>query len=174
MLFIGRWCPLHSGHTWIIEQKRSEQDKPVLVLVRDTGFDEFSAEDRAELVKCISQCFQSYPEIMGIFRMVLLADDTRERLDNRELRFCLRFQKLKVLFEQWTLKRFAIPATFMYKLKTAIKTGFYGTLGSTFAVRATEILSQLIRSDTNLNTPHTGAPAHLRSPNFASFILEPN
>ena len=121
--------------------------------------------NRAELVKCISQCFQSYPEIMGIFRMVLLADDTRERLDNRELRFCLRFQKLKVLFEQWTLKRFAIPATFMYKLKTAIKTGFYGTLGSTFAVRATEILSQLIRSDTNITERSSVSVTPRRSSN---------
>lgn len=51
MTFIGRWCPLHIGHTWIVEQKIDEERKPVLILVRDTDFDEFSAEQRAELVR---------------------------------------------------------------------------------------------------------------------------
>lgn len=50
MVFIGRWCPLHTGHTWIIEKKLKEENKPVLILVRDTEFDEFSAWERADLV----------------------------------------------------------------------------------------------------------------------------
>jgi len=51
MMFIGRWCPLHAGHTWLIEEKMKQNpDTPILILVRDTEYDEFSAEDRAELV----------------------------------------------------------------------------------------------------------------------------
>jgi len=52
MVFVGRYAPLHAGHTWIVERKIAENpDKPVLILVRDTSFDEFDAETRAELVK---------------------------------------------------------------------------------------------------------------------------
>ena len=106
--------------------------------------------NRAELVNCISRCFQSYPELMEIFRVIMLADDTRKRHNDRELRFCLRFQKLRVLFEQWTQKRFPIPATFIYKLKTAIKTSFYGAHGSESAIRATKILSQMTHSNNSV------------------------
>lgn len=51
MVFYGRWCPLHKGHTWIIEKMRKEKDLPVLIQVRDTEFDEFDVETRAKLVK---------------------------------------------------------------------------------------------------------------------------
>jgi citrate lyase synthetase len=74
MAFIGRWAPLHSGHTWIIEQKLKEfPDKPVFILVRNTDFDEFTAEDRAELVKlwmiqnCIKGTIMIIPDIEGIY-----------------------------------------------------------------------------------------------------------
>ena len=51
MAFVGRWCPLHRGHTWIIEQKRKENPGvPILVLIRDTKFDTFNVLKRAELV----------------------------------------------------------------------------------------------------------------------------
>lgn len=74
MAFIGRWAPLHSGHTWIIEQKLNEfPDKAVLILVRDTNFDDFTAEERAELVKCwmvennIKGSVLIIPDIEGVY-----------------------------------------------------------------------------------------------------------
>ena len=51
MVFVGRLCPLHSGHTWIIEQMRKKNPAmPVVIFVRDTKFDEINAIDRAEIV----------------------------------------------------------------------------------------------------------------------------
>lgn len=52
MVFIGRWCPFHKGHEYIINVKRKERPGyPILILVRRTSYDEFSARDRAELVR---------------------------------------------------------------------------------------------------------------------------
>lgn len=52
MAFYGRFCPLHKGHIAIIEKKRRENpNTPVLILVRDTSFDEFDVLFRANLVK---------------------------------------------------------------------------------------------------------------------------
>jgi len=74
MAFVGRWCPLHRGHTWIIEQKLKENpEKPILVLVRDTEFDEFKAADRAFLVKTwmeansINGTIVIIPDIEGVY-----------------------------------------------------------------------------------------------------------
>lgn len=51
MVFFGRWAPLHSGHTWLIEKKIKENpDTPVLIFIRDTSFDPISAEDRKKIV----------------------------------------------------------------------------------------------------------------------------
>jgi hypothetical protein len=71
--FIGRWSPLHTGHTWIIEKVYREKDRPVLVLVRSTAFDEYSAEMRAEIVKTwfekngIRGSIAIIPDIEGIY-----------------------------------------------------------------------------------------------------------
>ena len=51
LAFIGRWCPLHKGHTWIIKNKIQTKNNPVLILVRDTSYDNISAEDRANIIK---------------------------------------------------------------------------------------------------------------------------
>jgi len=51
LVFVGRWCPLHLGHVEIIRQKHAETELPVLVLVRDTSFDEFPAEYRRRMVE---------------------------------------------------------------------------------------------------------------------------
>ena len=73
MAFIGRWCPLHRGHTWIIEQKLKEVSLPILVLVRDTNFDQFPAEIRAELVRLwmedqkIKGTIIIIPDINGVY-----------------------------------------------------------------------------------------------------------
>lgn len=71
--FIGRWAPLHCGHTWIIEKIRKDKNRPVLVLVRNTAFDEYSAEMRAEIVKTwfekngIRGSIAIIPDIEGIY-----------------------------------------------------------------------------------------------------------
>lgn len=71
--FVGRWSPLHNGHTWIIEKVMKEKDRPVLILVRNTAFDEYSAEARAEIVKTwfekngIRGSIAIIPDIEGIY-----------------------------------------------------------------------------------------------------------
>ena len=74
MTFIGRWCPLHKGHTWIKEQKRKEfPEKPVLILVRDTEFDKYTATERANLVAAwmehekINGSVMIIPDIEGVY-----------------------------------------------------------------------------------------------------------
>ncbi len=74
MVFIGRWCPLHKGHTWIIEQKMLENPgKPVLILVRDTNFDEQPAAIRAIIVSewmkhnKIKGTVMLIPDIEGVY-----------------------------------------------------------------------------------------------------------
>ena len=73
MVFYGRFAPLHSGHTWIIELMRKEKRLPVLIQVRDTTFDEFDVEIRANLVKAwmihnnIEGSILISPDIEGIY-----------------------------------------------------------------------------------------------------------
>ena len=50
-MFIGRWCPLHKGHTAIIEKMLEKQLRPILLLVRDTKDDKISSTDRALLLR---------------------------------------------------------------------------------------------------------------------------
>ena len=61
MAFVGRWCPLHSGHTWIIEKQIELKDKPVLILVRDTKFDEIPVETRELIIEDLEQIKQKDP-----------------------------------------------------------------------------------------------------------------
>lgn len=52
MTFIGRWSPFHKGHTAIISKKIAEHpDLPVLIMVRNTTTDAYTAVDRAEYIK---------------------------------------------------------------------------------------------------------------------------
>lgn len=74
MAFIGRWTPLHKGHTGIIDKKRkSNPDVPVLILIRDTDYDHFSAKVRAEQIKIwmkensISGTVMIIPDIEGVY-----------------------------------------------------------------------------------------------------------
>ena len=73
LIFIGRWTPLHHGHIHIIEQKVKEKNLPVLILVRNTSFDEFNAEERAEMIKKwmvhnnIKGTVMIIPDIEGVY-----------------------------------------------------------------------------------------------------------
>lgn len=71
--FFGRWCPPHTGHTWIVEKMYAEKNLPVLILVRDTSFDQIRAPLRAELVatwmktKNIAGTVMIIPDIEGVY-----------------------------------------------------------------------------------------------------------
>lgn len=49
-VFIGRWCPFHYGHIKIMEDK-IENDIPLLVMIRDTEYDEIPAKDRDIIIR---------------------------------------------------------------------------------------------------------------------------
>lgn len=52
LTFIGRWSPFHEGHLAIIQKKRKKFPKlPILVMVRDSTTEQFSASIRAEYIK---------------------------------------------------------------------------------------------------------------------------
>lgn len=50
IMFIGRWCPFHRGHEWLIKNQLEFKKLPVLILIRDTD-EEFTAEERGEIIK---------------------------------------------------------------------------------------------------------------------------
>lgn len=72
-VFVGRWCPLHRGHTAIIEKVHAETEAPVLILVRDTEFDELPATYRARMVEAWLQAsgIQGQalvvPDVLGVY-----------------------------------------------------------------------------------------------------------
>jgi len=49
--FIGRWCPFHRGHWEIMRLTYEKNKRPLLVFVRDTGFDAFSSDYRRRMVE---------------------------------------------------------------------------------------------------------------------------
>jgi len=71
--FIGRWAPLHKGHTYIMMEMMKKRHLPLLILVRNTTFDEINANIRAELVKMwmiaegIKGTIMIIPDIEGIY-----------------------------------------------------------------------------------------------------------
>ena len=69
LCFVGRWTPFHRGH-WIIMEKAmaEEPDRPVLVLVRDTSFDLWSASYRKRMLEA------SFKE-MGVPASVVIIPD---------------------------------------------------------------------------------------------------
>ena len=67
-VFIGRWAPFHKGHFEIIRQVHEEDPRPVLVLVRDTAFDDFPASVRKKMV-------EGGLEAMGIDAVVMIIPD---------------------------------------------------------------------------------------------------
>lgn len=74
LLFVGRWCPLHKGHEYIIrEEMRHNPDKPVLILVRDTAYDEIKAIDRVPILadwmieNSIEGTVMIIPDIYGVY-----------------------------------------------------------------------------------------------------------
>jgi len=69
LCFVGRWTPFHKGH-WIIMEKAmaEEPDRPVLVLVRDTSFDLWSASYRKRMLEA------SFKE-MGVSASVVIIPD---------------------------------------------------------------------------------------------------
>lgn len=74
LTFIGRWSPLHQGHIAIVNKKRSQHPKlPILMMVRDTGIETYTAPIRAEYVKSwmiannIKGTIMIVPNIEGVY-----------------------------------------------------------------------------------------------------------
>lgn len=75
MMFIGRWNPLHKGHTWIVNKKIQEHsyEKPALILIRSTSYDQFTPQERAEIIKAwfihekIEGTIMIIPDIEGVY-----------------------------------------------------------------------------------------------------------
>ena len=53
-MFIGRWQPWHDGHRWLIDQ-RLNQNKNVLICVREVGKDDSNPYDPVEVKKNIEK-----------------------------------------------------------------------------------------------------------------------
>ena len=51
-MFIGRWQPWHDGHRWLIDQ-RLNQNKNVLICIREVGQDDSNPYDPVEVKKNI-------------------------------------------------------------------------------------------------------------------------
>ena len=92
LMFIGRWCPLHEGHTWIIEEKMKETDLPVLILVRSTKYDEIHVEVRSQLIvlwmkeKNIKGTVLIIPDIKGIYYGRGVGYDVEEMIPTKEIK----------------------------------------------------------------------------------------
>jgi len=73
LVFFGRWCPLHKGHTYIMEEMLKKKNLPLLILVRDTAFDDIDVIRRAEAVKAwmefnnIEGSIMIIPDIEGVY-----------------------------------------------------------------------------------------------------------
>ncbi len=66
-IFVGRFCPFHKGHLTIMKEKIKE-GVPLLIFVRDTSYDIYSAELRKKMIE------QSM-EKMGVDCKVMIIDD---------------------------------------------------------------------------------------------------
>jgi adenylylsulfate kinase len=49
-IFVGRFCPFHKGHLAIM-QKKIDEGKPLLIFVRDTHYDIYSAKLRKRMIE---------------------------------------------------------------------------------------------------------------------------
>ena len=49
-IFVGRFCPFHNGHLAIM-QKKIDEGKPLLILVRDTYYDVYPSELRKRMIE---------------------------------------------------------------------------------------------------------------------------
>jgi len=73
IVFVGRFSPLHRGHTHIMQEVIKTKKLPILVLVRNTDWDILDANFRAELVKLwmlsngIKGTIIIIPDIEGIY-----------------------------------------------------------------------------------------------------------
>ncbi|MBR9702997.1 hypothetical protein GOV10_03100 [Candidatus Woesearchaeota archaeon] len=64
-VFIGRYSPFHKGHLAIMQQKIDE-GVPILILVRDTDFDIYSAKERERMINAAMLKIGADAEVMII------------------------------------------------------------------------------------------------------------
>lgn len=74
LMFPGRWCPFHKGHEYIIRQEMQKNpNMPILILIRDTAYDEISAIDRVKILsnwmiyEQIEGTVMIIPDIHGVY-----------------------------------------------------------------------------------------------------------
>ncbi len=66
-IFVGRWSPFHKGHLAIM-QKKIDEGKPLLILIRDTHYDIYPAQLRKRMI-------ESAMAKMKIDAKVIIIDD---------------------------------------------------------------------------------------------------
>lgn len=74
MTFVGRWSPFHKGHIALINTKReANPNSPVLIMVRNTSNEAYSASVRAEYIKAwmekehIAGTIMIVPNVEGVY-----------------------------------------------------------------------------------------------------------
>lgn len=72
--FIGRWSPFHQGHVIMVNKKRAEHPHlPILIMVRDTPTEAYTASMRAEYIKIwmvenhIQGTIMIIPNVEGVY-----------------------------------------------------------------------------------------------------------
>lgn len=72
-IVIGRWSPLHRGHAALLRRVHEETGCALLVLVRGTDYDDWSAEIRAKMVEAYLEASGlpgqalAIPDIEGVY-----------------------------------------------------------------------------------------------------------
>lgn len=74
LMFPGRFSPFHRGHAHMMEQAMEKYPgHPLVVLVRNTSYDEFSASERVDIIRAwafargYDVTIKVIPDIVGVF-----------------------------------------------------------------------------------------------------------
>jgi cytidyltransferase-like protein len=71
-MFVGRWQPLHKGHQWLFQQALDE-DKNVLICIRDVEPDEKNPFKPEEVRKDIENFYSEYLD-SGRVKVIVIPD----------------------------------------------------------------------------------------------------
>jgi nicotinamide mononucleotide adenylyltransferase len=73
LVFIGRWNPFHKGHIQIMLETQERKKLPLMILVRNTNYDEIPITIKAKIIKKwmttsnISGAIMIVPDIEGVY-----------------------------------------------------------------------------------------------------------
>jgi nicotinamide mononucleotide adenylyltransferase len=71
-MFVGRWQPLHKGHQWLFQQALDD-DKNVLICIRDVEPDEKNPFKPEEVKKDIENFYSEYLD-SGRVKVIIIPD----------------------------------------------------------------------------------------------------